>query len=256
MSTTARFIKKQAPFIHIAMVLVSLFLPVYMTTHSAVAACTSDAECGSRACRLPDGVCVARLESGIPGVGPGGAGGQGVPNVPTYINYLYVFVLGFVGIAGFISLVIWGTVWVGSAVVDQKARALEGIKNTLIGIGIALTAFIMLYTINPDLTVIKTPETAIIDTTNKAKALLEKGGGPIVIVSIPPADSQGCCIYNRYVSATGAPTNLYKSCDNSLTKLECTDKKGLFSAGPGYACQQTLSSTINPVPVALCSFTK
>lgn len=97
------------------------------------------------------------LESGIPGVGGSGAQGAPIPDLPTYINYLYIFVLGFVGIAGFISLVIWGTVWVGSAVVDKKAMAMEGIKNTLTGIGIALTAFIMLYTINPDLTLIKDP---------------------------------------------------------------------------------------------------
>lgn len=98
------------------------------------------------------------LESGIPGVGEGGRQGAELPGLATYINYLYIFVLSFVGIAGFISIVVWGTVWVSSAVADQKTRALEGIKNTLIGIGIALTAFIMLTTINPDLTVIKIPK--------------------------------------------------------------------------------------------------
>lgn len=98
------------------------------------------------------------LESGIPGVEEGGRQGAKLPGLATYINYLYIFVLSFVGIAGFISIVVWGTVWVSSAVVDQKTRAMEGIKNTLIGIGIALTAFIMLTTINPDLTVIKIPK--------------------------------------------------------------------------------------------------
>lgn len=97
------------------------------------------------------------LESGIPGVGAGGAQGATIPDLPTYINYLYIFVLGFVGIAGFISLVVWGTVWIASAVIDKKALALEKIKSTLTGIAIALTAFIMLYTINPDLTVIRVP---------------------------------------------------------------------------------------------------
>ena len=97
------------------------------------------------------------LESGIPGVGPGGGAGQPLPSLPTYINYLYIFVLGFVGIAGFISLVVWGTVWIASAVIDKKALALEKIKSVLTGIAIALTAFIMLYTINPDLTLINIP---------------------------------------------------------------------------------------------------
>src|SRR3989338_5928217 len=95
------------------------------------------------------------LEVGIPGTDalPGSA----APSVPMYIKYLYYFVLGLVGIAGFSSLVFWGAVWAGSGIVDKKAQAIAGIKNTLTGIGIALTAFILLNTINPDLIVIKTP---------------------------------------------------------------------------------------------------
>lgn len=127
------------------------------------------------------------LESGIPGVGEGGAQGAKAPNLPTYINYLYIFVLGFVGIAGFISLVIWGTVWVGSAVVDKKAMAMDGIKNALTGIGIAFTAFIMLYTINPDLTIIKMPQADKLVVkkptqapTYKGKSTLSRDGGQCI----------------------------------------------------------------------------
>lgn len=90
------------------------------------------------------------FESGIPGVGAGGAAGAPLPSLPRYINFLYVFVLGMVGIAAFVSLVVWGTVWAATGVVDKKALALESIKNTFIGIGIALTAYIVLNTINPD----------------------------------------------------------------------------------------------------------
>src|SRR3989344_2903345 len=96
------------------------------------------------------------LEVGIPGTEA--MPGSVAPSVPMYIKYLYYFVLGLVGIAGFSSLVFWGAVWAGSGVVDKKAQAIAGIKNTLAGIGIALTAFILLNTINPDLIVIKMPE--------------------------------------------------------------------------------------------------
>ena len=99
------------------------------------------------------------LGVGIPGV-EGAAPGDTVSSVPMYIKYLYYFVLGLVGIAGFSSLVFWGAVWAGSGVVDKKAQAISGIKNTLTGIGIALTAFILLNTINPDLIVIKMPDVA------------------------------------------------------------------------------------------------
>ncbi|OGD31994.1 hypothetical protein A3C91_03700 [Candidatus Azambacteria bacterium RIFCSPHIGHO2_02_FULL_52_12] len=96
------------------------------------------------------------LESGIPG-GAETAAGQELPSLVNYIRYLYLFVLGFVGIAGLVTLVIWGTVWTASGVVDKKAAAMEGIKNTLYGIGIALAAYVILYTVNPDLTIIKLP---------------------------------------------------------------------------------------------------
>lgn len=107
------------------------------------------------------------FESGIPGVGVEGAAGAPLPSLPRYINFLYVFVLGMVGIAAFVSLVVWGTVWVATGIVDKKALALESIKNTFIGIGIALTAYIILNTINPDfitfsnLTLKKTVDTSV-----------------------------------------------------------------------------------------------
>ncbi len=99
------------------------------------------------------------LESGI----PGGAGSKGLAadgtdftgGIVEYIRYLYLFVLGFVAIAGFISLVWWGTVWTASGVIDKKAAAMEGIQNALKGIAIAFGAYILLATINPDLTVIR-----------------------------------------------------------------------------------------------------
>ena len=110
------------------------------------------------------------LEVGIPGTDalPGSA----APSVPMYIKYLYYFVLGLVGIAGFSSLVFWGAVWAGSGIVDKKAQAIAGIKNTLTGIGIALTAFILLNTINPDLIVIKTPNVADVTINSVKKEVL------------------------------------------------------------------------------------
>lgn len=114
------------------------------------------------------------IESGLPGGGQPDLLKPGTtPDIITpaqYVRYLYLFVMGFVGIAGLVTLVIWGTVWTASGVVDKKAAAMEGIKNTLYGIGIALSAYILLYTINPDLTIIKTPTLQKIDTNIKTNA--------------------------------------------------------------------------------------
>ena len=111
------------------------------------------------------------IESGLPGGGPDSTGlkpgnSKDIITPAQYVRYLYLFVMGFVGIAGLVTLVIWGTVWTASGVVDKKAAAMEGIKNTLYGIGIALSAYLLLFTINPDLTVIRTPSLKV-DTSIK-----------------------------------------------------------------------------------------
>lgn len=114
------------------------------------------------------------IESGLPGGGPDQEGlkpgnDEKIITPAEYVRYLYLFVMGFVGIAGLVTLIIWGTVWTASGVVDKKAAAMEGIKNTLYGIGIALSAYLLLFTINPDLTVIKTPTLTKIDTNIKGE---------------------------------------------------------------------------------------
>lgn len=178
------------------------------------------------------------LESGIPGVGEGGRQGAELPGLATYINYLYIFVLSFVGIAGFISIVIWGAVWVSSAVVDQKTRALEGIKNTLIGIGIALTAFIMLYTINPDLTVIKIPKIEEIKDISSgiecSKYSVDICPSPACIITTSGCKSNqsmlGACLVEKYTStaslteAAATIGGLYKSCTDGNTIVSCAEK--------------------------------
>lgn len=126
-------------------------------------------------------VHAVNFESGIPGVGEAGAAGATLPSLTRYVSFLYVFVLGMVGIAAFVSLVIWGTVWVATGIVDKKALALESIKNTFIGIGIALTAFIILNTINPDLVSLSLPtqkpigKSAVSGAGNSCEKITGKG---------------------------------------------------------------------------------
>ena len=159
------------------------------------------------------------LEVGLPGV-EGAAAGDTVSSVPTYIKYLYYFVLGLVGIAGFSSLVFWGAVWAGSGIVDKKAQAIAGIKNTLTGIGIALTAFILLNTINPDLIVIKTPDVSEIKPPSRPTlgTLLTDGTpiepGNLCSLNIPGACPEGyICI--PYAKAIG--NNTTGICQKSAT---------------------------------------
>ncbi len=102
------------------------------------------------------------LEAGIPS-GPSGdglsAGEYAAKDITPakYISYIYLFMIGLVGIAGFASLVFYGIVWIYSGISEKKSEALEGIKNTFIGILLALSAFIILNTINPRLVTLENP---------------------------------------------------------------------------------------------------
>jgi len=97
------------------------------------------------------------IEAGIPGsdLTPGYETTTLTP--VKYISYIYIFMIGLVGIAGFASLVFYGIVWMYSGISEKKAEAMEGIKNTFIGILLALSAFIILNTINPNLVTLKDP---------------------------------------------------------------------------------------------------
>lgn len=140
-------------------------------------------------------VQAVNFESGIPGVGEAGAAGKPLPTLTSYVSFLYVFVLGMVGIAAFISLVIWGTVWVATGIVDKKALALESIKNTFIGIGIALTAFIVLNTINPDLVELSLPTATPIEKSAVSAAAnnCKKVSGHTPTDEVACRNIAGCC---------------------------------------------------------------
>ena len=194
------------------------------------------------------------LEVGIPGTDalPGSA----APSVPMYIKYLYYFVLGLVGIAGFSSLVFWGTVWAGSGVVDKKAQAIAGIKNTLTGIGIALTAFIILTTINPDLIVIKAPGIATVDIEsqdigmtprqikyqdnrnfcgqfNMSMCLSPEGGGKMGCGIIDGGNGKICV--PKEVVACNKHTEAYKNCKSGDIP-QCQEQKILDCAKDTASC--------------------
>lgn len=87
------------------------------------------------------------LEVGIPGKVKIG----GDQSLVQYISNIYQFALAIAGIAAFGSLVYAGILWIISAAVDQKKKAMEQISNALLGLGLVLGAFLLLQTINPDL---------------------------------------------------------------------------------------------------------
>jgi len=74
-----------------------------------------------------------------------------------YIRYLYLFGLGAVGILALGSLVVGGFLYMLSDTVISKDNAKAYINNALIGLALGLAAYLILFTINPDLISLRPP---------------------------------------------------------------------------------------------------
>ena len=86
------------------------------------------------------------LEVGLPGVDKGTE-----VDLVQYINYLYLFSLSLVGVAALVSLIIGGFMYMLSDTVTSKDKAREYISGAIYGLILALAAYLILNTINPDL---------------------------------------------------------------------------------------------------------
>ncbi len=180
------------------------------------------------------------LEVGIPGQLSSGEHTASDITPAKYISFIYMFMVGLVGIAGFASLVFYGIVWMYSGVSEKKAEAIEGIKNTFIGILLALSAFIILNTINPTLVTLKDPKfvsfSAEDATKNQPiKILGDRIEGyyyfsykdlntgpkntPIFRYSFPYTSVESC-EERREIFLSGGPDRIAYPCKGYLTKNE------------------------------------
>src|SRR3989344_501382 len=114
------------------------------------------------------------LESGLPNTDLKPGTDISSLTMAQYINYIYIFVLGVIGIAVFASLVFWGVVWISSGIADKRGMALGKIKDAFTGLAIALGAYIILNTINPDLLTLK--DIGIKKITATSTTSVTKGG--------------------------------------------------------------------------------
>lgn len=78
-----------------------------------------------------------------------------VSSFPQYVSRVIPILLGFAAVLATVMIVIWGIAYALSEAVDSKARAKEGIWSAILGLLLALTAWLILFTINPDLVVLQ-----------------------------------------------------------------------------------------------------
>lgn len=70
-----------------------------------------------------------------------------------WLTYLYEFLLGFTGIAALFAIVYGGVLYIGSAGNPQQiSKAKTWIANAILGLLLAGSSWVILNTINPDLT--------------------------------------------------------------------------------------------------------
>ena len=72
-----------------------------------------------------------------------------------YANKLIRLLIGAAGALAVVMIVIGGIQYMSSDAVGEKSSGKETMQNALIGLGLALTSYLLLYTINPQLTIIK-----------------------------------------------------------------------------------------------------
>ncbi|MCA9363619.1 hypothetical protein KC727_00125 [Candidatus Kaiserbacteria bacterium] len=83
--------------------------------------------------------------AGIPGV-------TDQPDLVSYINALYMLTISVGGLYGVIKIAIAGIKWSVSDVVTDKSDAKKGVYGALLGLAILLSTYVVLNTINPQLT--------------------------------------------------------------------------------------------------------
>ncbi len=110
------------------------------------------------------------VSSGGPGVTSGGPGVTSGGDVPGYLSNLYIWFLGFVGIAALFAIVWGGIQYMFSGANLTKAESgRTWISNAIWGIILAASAYLILYTINPDLVTHGFDINTVIDNALKTK---------------------------------------------------------------------------------------
>ena len=128
----------------------------------------SPESCMGKFCVLKDGHAVCQAESKVteyipPEVilevpfGSDGTAGNPVVGLDGYVSIFYDFVVAIVAIAAVIMIMFGGFKWATAAGNSSMvASAKQTITNAIIGLVLALTSFLLLYTINPALVSIQT----------------------------------------------------------------------------------------------------
>jgi hypothetical protein len=147
-------------------------------------------------------------------------------NFPDYIKALYKFVIWGVAIAGLLMLVIGGFWYMTAAGNNaQLSKAKDIIRDALLGIIVALFAWLLLFTINPDLVRIDISSLSALHTGTTPSSTATPGGAQSQPVT--PTTATGSC--------GGLPGNVGSQCDlassDLISLMSCMADKNISHLG-------------------------
>lgn len=144
-------------------------------------------------------------------------------SVGIYIKGIYKYLIGIVGILATLVMMFGGVLWLTAGSSDRVKEGQEWIKSSLIGLLIALFSFVILATVNPELTKMKSLNINGISQQSQA------------------ATCSGRCTSDQCNASTETSTS--DRCDNS-EQICCVTKSDTSSActSQGGSCQDTACS--------------
>jgi hypothetical protein len=187
---------------------------------------------------------------GIPGV----TDTSGPLNFSDYINTLYALSISIAGLLAVIKIIIAGVKYMLSDVVTSKQSAIGDIKGALLGLLIVMSAFLILYVINPELTKTNLFVTPISQApANFAGSPGVVGGGPLPApikmateTSCPPS-SPCVTFFDNCVADGGTPSRATGAFGGISDKIVCnygnqTEISCNASGDPATACMEAVAS--------------
>lgn len=109
--------------------------------------CVTDPTINKELCYTCINYTCVQLEQPLPPVP-----GTTITSFETYLKYIYQIALGIVGLTALIYIIIGGVMYMTAAGnTTQTTEAKNRIQNAILGLILALAAYLILYTINPDL---------------------------------------------------------------------------------------------------------
>ncbi|MDD4900943.1 MAG: hypothetical protein PHS62_02400 [Patescibacteria group bacterium] len=130
-------------------------------------------------------------------------------NIANYIKAIYQYAIGIVGILAAIVLMVGGVLWIiagGNATQVGEAKARIGAALT--GLVLALTSYLILYTVNPALVNLKTTNVPGVNNTNTNTS--------------SSTTQTNCCAFTK---------GMYLTCNDTSTASEATCKTAITNEG-------------------------